>query len=577
MTTAPTDSILAADIGSVTTRAALLDIVSGEFRFVASGEARSTVEPPFSYMGEGLHQAMEHLKALTGRTLIDDNDRLILPSRADGAGIDAVAVSASAGKPLRVALVGLMPNISLATAERVAMTAHTVIVDRLGLGDRRKTEKRIDDLINAKPELVIISGGTDYGSQGAVLQLADLVALAARQMREGARPEILFVGNAALHERVRDMFTGVCEVAVAENLRPVLEEENVKSARRQLARVYERARLAAMPGYGELAQWTTNGVAPGATAFGNLVRHMSLTDSSKGLLAVDVGSATTTLAAAADGDLSVAVRSDLGAGHSAGHFTTSLDRIARWLPEAFTDDELRDYIVNKSLSPATVPHELRELYMEHALARQCMHAVVQSASWPAKLKGLPGLLPSFGVIVGSGAVLARAPKPGQAALMMLDGLQPTGVVTLKLDTHCLMPSLGAASALNPVAVVQALDAGALMTVGTAVCIVGEGRPGQQAVRVKAAVGDRKIDHHVPFGSLEVIHLPPDQEVKVHIQPGGAFDAGFGRSGSKTITVQTGAVGLIIDARGRPIGIPAAANKRYEAVGKWCANLGEYGL
>ncbi|MEK6575744.1 MAG: glutamate mutase L, partial [Chloroflexota bacterium] len=131
MTTAPTDSILAADIGSITARVALFDIVSGEFRFVASGEARSTVEPPFSYMGEGLHQAMEHLKILTGRTFMDDNDRLIMPIRMDGSGIDAFAASASGGKPLRVALAGLMPNISLASAERVALSAHVIIVDRM--------------------------------------------------------------------------------------------------------------------------------------------------------------------------------------------------------------------------------------------------------------------------------------------------------------------------------------------------------------------------------------------------------------------------------------------------------------
>ncbi|HLB50268.1 MAG TPA: glutamate mutase L [Anaerolineales bacterium] len=576
MTTAPTDSILAADIGSITARVALFDIVSGEFRFVASGEARSTAEPPFSYMGEGLHQAMEHLKILTGRTFMDDNDRLIMPIRMDGSGIDAFAASASGGKPLRVALAGLMPNISLASAERVALSAHVIIVDRMGLGDRRKPERQIDDLINAKPEVVIIAGGTDYGSQGAVLKLADTVAMAARRMREGTRPEILFVGNAALHEKIKDMFTGLCDVGVAENLRPVLNEENITSARRQLARVYERVRLGTMAGYGELSQWTTNGVTPNATAFGNLVHHMSqTTDSGKGLLAVDVGSASTTLAAAIGGDISVTVRADLGVGHSAAYLTPSIDRLSRWLPEAYPDGEVRDYIANKSLAPATVPYELRELFLEHALARQCMQNVLQSAAWPAKLKGIPGLLPSFDTIIGSGAVLARAPKPGQAALMLLDGLQPTGIVTLVLDSHSLMPLLGAASALNPVAVVQALDAGALSVIGTAVCLVGDGRPGQEAVRVKATVGDQKIDRRISFGSLELIHLPPERDVKVSIQPSGAFDAGFGRGASKSITIQTGAVGLIVDARGRPIGIPTTADKRHGTVSKWCANLGEY--
>ncbi|MBM4422095.1 MAG: hypothetical protein FJ030_01725 [Chloroflexi bacterium] len=576
---APTDSILAADIGSVTTRAALLDIVSGQFRFVAAGEARSTAEPPFSYMGEGVRQALDHLHIITARPFMDEGDRLLMPTRADGAGVDAFAVSASVGKPLRVALVGLMPNISLASAERIAMSGQATIVDRLGLGDRRRREKQIDDLINAKPEVVIISGGTDHGSQGAVLKLADTVAIATRLMREAARPDILFVGNAVLHDRVRDMFAGVCDVVVAENLRPSLNDETIASARRQLARLYERVRLRAMPGYGELAQWSGNGVAPNASAFGNLVRYLSRAmEGGKGVLAVDVGSATTTLAAAIGGDGSVTVRADLGVGHSAAHLANAIDRIARWMPEATLDDDLRDYLSNKTLYPATVPQELRELQIEHALARQCLQGVAQSAVWPAKLKGYPGLTPAFDTIIGSGAVLARAPKPGQAALMLLDSLQPTGVTTLLLDWQCLMPALGAAAAMNPTAVVQALETNALINLGAAVSLVGEGRPGQEAVRVKASLPTgEKIDQKITFGSLEVVHMPPNVDVKVSIQPSGAFDAGFGRGASKTIAINSGAVGLIVDARGRPIGIPTAADKRYEAVSKWNMNVGEYGL
>jgi hypothetical protein len=576
MTTAPSDSILTADIGSVTTRAALLDIVSGTFRFIAVGEARSSVEPPFSYMGEGLRQAVDHLKEITGRSLADENDRLIMPSRPDGAGIDAFAVSASAAKPLRTVLVGLMPNISLASAERVAASGHVLIVERLGLGDRRKREKQIDDIINAKPDLAIIAGGTDFGSQGAVLQLADTVAIAARQLREGTRPHILFIGNAALHDRVRELFQDVCEVSVTENVRPALDEENIASARRQLARIYEHFRLGQMPGYGELAQWSTNGVAPNGAALGNLIRHISEANGNAAIMGVDVGSATTTLATAIGDDLTITIRADLGVGHSVGQQSAALDRIIRWLPDKFTDEEVRDYIYNKSLAPASVPHELRDLYIEHALARQCLLGVVQGANWPAKAKGVVGLTPSFDIIIGTGAVLARASKLGQAALILLDGLQPTGMTTLVLDSQSLLPMLGAAAALNPVAVVQALEGGALMTLGTVIAVSGEGRLGQKAVKLKGTLADgQQLKEEVAFGDLAVYHLPPG-ESKVTIQPVGGFDIGYGRGASKTLILDESAVGLIIDARGRPIAMPSSAEARRELVSNWCGALGEYG-
>ena len=577
MTTAPSDSILAADIGSVTTRAALFDIVSGSFRFVSVGEARSSVEPPFSYMGEGLRQAVDHLNALTGRLLTDENDRLIMPSRPDGAGIDAFAVSASAAKPLRTVLVGLMPNISLASAERVANTGHVVVVERIGLGDRRKREKQIDDVINAKPDLVIIAGGTDFGSQGAVLQLADTIAFAARHLRDGTRPEILYIGNAALHERVKELFVGVCNVSVTENVRPSLAEENIASPRRQLARIYEHARLGQMPGYGELAQWSTNGVAPNAAALGNLIRHISEASGNTAILGVDIGSATTTLATAIGDDLALAVRADLGVGHSASYQSNAIERLLRWLPDQFTDEEVRDYIVNKSLAPASVPHELKDLYLEHALARQCLLGVVQGANWPTKAKGIAGLTPSFDTIIGTGAVLARAPKPGQAALILIDGLQPTGITTLVLDSQSLLPLLGAAAALNPVAVVQVLEAGVLMTLGTVIAATGEGRAGQTAVRIKGTLANGpQLKEEVAFGDLAVYQLPLG-ESKITIQPTGSFDIGLGRGVSKTLTLNESAVGLIIDARGRPIAFPASAEARRAAVSQWCGALGQYGL
>jgi uncharacterized protein (TIGR01319 family) len=576
MTTAPSDSILAADIGSVTTRAALFDIVSGGFRFLGAGEARSTVEPPFSYMGEGLRQAADNLTALIGHLLMDENDRLIMPSRIGGAGIDAFAVSASAGRPLRTVIVGLMPNLSMASAERVAMSGHTLIVDRLGLGDRRKREKQIDDLVNAKPELVILAGGTDFGSEGAVMQLAETVAIAARRLQGSAHPEIMYIGNVALHEKIKDLFSGLCEVSLAENVRPSLDDERVAFARRQLARSYERLRLGSLAGYGELAQWSTHGVTPNASAMATLIRHISEASGERPILGVDVGSATTTLAGAVGDELAITVRADLGVGHSVAHFTSSVANVARWLPVDFTDDEVRSYIANKSLVPATVPHQLHDLYVEHALARQCMQTTTQSANWPAGVKRNPGLLPSFDTIIGTGAVLARAPKPGQAALMMIDGLQPTGFTTLVLDQQGLLPMLGAAAAINPVAVVQVLEAEALMTLGSVVAVTGDGKQGQMAVRVRGTLANgRQLREDVRFGSLAAIHLPPGDS-RVTIQPAGGLDAGFGRGVSRTVNMSESAVGLIIDARGRPIAFPSGAARR-EAVKHWCDALGQYGV
>ncbi|MBI3242214.1 MAG: glutamate mutase L [Chloroflexi bacterium] len=583
MTTAPTDSILVVDIGNITTRAALFDIVSGDFRFVAGGEARSTAEPPYANVEEGLHHALEELQKVTGRAFVDANDRVIIPTAPDGNGVDSFAATASVGDPLRVAVVGLMPNISLSSAHRLAASTYALVGEALGLGDRRREAQQLDALLAAKPEVVIIAGGTENGSQSAVLRLAETVALASRRMPEGTRPEILFAGNGAMQDKIKAMFEGLSEVFVADNLRPELDNEIIAPARRQLAWLYEHIRLASFGGYTDLSQWGTGSVTPTATAFGNVIRFMSETSGNKSTLGVDVGSMSTVMAAATGDDLVLTVRPDVGVGHSALRLLSQakLDHISRWLPEDFSDDEVRDYVYNKSLAPATVPHELREIYLEHALARQCLQATFATArpAWAGKVKATyGGLMPAFETIIGSGAVLGRAPRFGQAALMMVDGLQPTGVVTLMLDMHNLLPAVGAAAMQNPIAAAQVLQSQSFASLGVVVSLVGEARLGQNVVRVKLnPTQGEAVDMKVPYGSLEVLRLPPGQEAKLTVQPLRGFDAGFGAGVSKTMTITGGEVGVIIDARGRPIEFPATPEKQRDAVSRWCARLGEYGI
>jgi hypothetical protein len=146
-----------------------------------------------------------------------------------------------------------------------------------------------------------------------------------------------------------------------------------------------------------------------------------------------------------------------------------------------------------------------------------------------------------------------------------------------LDVHNIIPLLGAAAGINPVAVVQSLEAGALLTLGSAVGVIGEGRTGQPAVRVRGTLADgHKIQEEVPFGSVAVFHMPHG-ESKVTIQALGSFDAGAGRGGAKTLSLTETAVGLIIDARGRHIALPGDTAKRHNAVKAWSATVGQYGL
>ena len=63
------ESILAIDIGAVLTKAILVARIEGAYRFVGHGEAPSTVEPPWLDVIAGVDHALEHLAAVTRRSV----------------------------------------------------------------------------------------------------------------------------------------------------------------------------------------------------------------------------------------------------------------------------------------------------------------------------------------------------------------------------------------------------------------------------------------------------------------------------------------------------------------------------
>ena len=82
------ESILAADCGSTMTKVILIDKIDDQFRFIAHGEALSTIEPPRADVLLGVRHAIEQIEETTGRLLLDEQGQLITPEQANGNGVD---------------------------------------------------------------------------------------------------------------------------------------------------------------------------------------------------------------------------------------------------------------------------------------------------------------------------------------------------------------------------------------------------------------------------------------------------------------------------------------------------------
>ena len=187
--------ILTVDVGSENTRASLFDVVDGSYRLIATACIPSTNRPPFLDMSEGVQFALEEIQAITGRRIVDDHETLILPTTGYGEGIDALVGSISGGPPVRAVLAGLMPDISLASARRLADSMALHVVAEITPADERLQEEQIDAIVAARPDIILLVGGTDQGARGPLLRLIDIIGLAVSLIPERQRPQVVFAGN----------------------------------------------------------------------------------------------------------------------------------------------------------------------------------------------------------------------------------------------------------------------------------------------------------------------------------------------------------------------------------------------
>jgi hypothetical protein len=184
------------------------------------------------------------------------------------------------------------------------------------------------------------------------------------------------------------------------------------------------------------------------------------------------------------------------------------------------------------------------------------------------------LLPSFEPILAGGGALSDAPTEGQSLLLLLDAIQPTGLTTIILDKNDLLPLLGAAAARISILPVQVLESGAFQSLGTVISVIASAGYGSLVARARLTYEDgHEAQADVKYGSLELLPLANDQSAKLTLQPAHGADVGFGPGRSGTVRVRGGAMGVVLDGRGRPLILPDDPVRRCELVKKWLWTVG----
>ena len=560
-------SILATDFGSIYTRVLLIDVVDGEYRLIARSEVRTTAEYPNVDVSIGLRQGIQNIELVTGRTIMDPSGNIITPEGENRIGVDHFLTTASGGEPLRAVVVGLIDGVSIDSGLRATEGTYVQVLDILSLHDERTYQEKLNLLINHKPNLILMTGGLEGGAKQPLLEMIKLVRQSLNLLSEKERAVVLYAGNSVLVEEVKADLGELTTLLIADNVRPSIDAEALDSAQLQIAFAFDRFKVNQGRGYGEVGKMSSVGLLPTAYSYRIVTDYLgrSRKRNLKNVVAVDVGSSTSTLASYYEGDNRSIIRADIGLGRSAIEIMerVPMDSIRRWIPFSVAEADVRNYALNKNLQPASIPLSRKDLYFEYALLRAGIENMlaIQRPTWHKTP-------PHLDWIIGAGSALAATGNYGLSAMLLLDSIQPAGITQLYADPNGLIPAIGALAYIVPEAVVQLLDGNNLEHLGTAFSLDKAPRLDRKVLKIIIQLDGQKIVHTMNGGELFVYPLPPGKEATVQ-----AIALGNNRIGGKQrvkFQAEGSLAGLIFDTRGRPIPLSTDLEKRSLQLVIWMA-------
>jgi uncharacterized protein (TIGR01319 family) len=369
------------DFGSTFTKASLVDL--GEGRIIASAEHRTTIETDVL---DGYDACLAALTAQDAR-----------------AGEAPTLACSSAGGGLRVAVVG---NEELVTAEagrRVALSSggKVVAVFAASRGDD------LGSLPDSRPDVVLLTGGTDGGNPEPILACARLLAPV------WAGP-VVVAGDADARDEVAEILAAN-PLVVAANIVPrigVLAPDSARSAIRELflSHVIGGKHLSSRTDFLQMVQGATPDVV--------LTGVELLAETAGDTVVVDVGGATTDVHSVVEIDPEDSGLSREVVATTRVTRTVEGDLGMRWsavtTAEAAGRDDLAAAALRRRADPGFVPTEPADIDVDEALAREAVGLALRRHAGRSKVVVSPEGrvvertgkdLREVDLLVGSGGVL----------------------------------------------------------------------------------------------------------------------------------------------------------------------------
>ncbi|HVX28989.1 MAG TPA: hypothetical protein VHA53_00810 [Nitrolancea sp.] len=556
------DSMLILDADRHAFRALLFDLVDGAPRFIGEGVSQ-TMTAGDVFTQERLWEAVHALEHETGRMIAADG-QIVTPQKANGDGVDELFFTGLPVPPGKAALISIGSGTlgkQLVRGIRQSPTVVASAAEDLGLSSTFSTSTLGAWLREVAPTALILvhDGGTAEDWDIAIEAVADA-------SRDGMITTGIVIADDAKQQLVAQTLGGALELSgidpvdyepweiaaaleseFGEQYRQRVEQSDAIPAART-ARYVDR--LHAIQSVASFLHRRMN-------------RNVVSLNIGDGALVYQVSNNGSATSFRGERDLALGARSLL---------RIAPERITRWLPHRWSVEELTEWILNRSLRPFSRPDSSTDRLVEAAVRREFVSDLVGDARL-----GENGNLDL--VVVGPNLVDQDLPL---ALLTIIDGIAAEagdGVITIALDAEGLMAPIGTISTIDPVYARDVIDQDFLVPMATCVVVNGAGERGALAVRGEMTLSTGETQRFsVPFGNLHLLVVDESQTADVTLTPEPGFRIGNHQPGERVEftgdhTLFGGRVGIVIDARGRPVSIPDDPESRVTLLRAWLNDMG----
>lgn len=160
-----------------------------------------------------------------------DGARADLESRfnIDTSGADLMAASSAAGG-LKMSVHGLTPDMTLRAAREASLGAGAIVGFTTAAYIQ---ESDLDDIRQAKPDIIMLAGGIDYGDRAVVVTNAKILASLDIDV------PIIYAGNCAARSEVIGIIEGAGKRGIiVDNVYPKIDELNIGPVRKVIQEVF---------------------------------------------------------------------------------------------------------------------------------------------------------------------------------------------------------------------------------------------------------------------------------------------------------------------------------------------------